>query len=45
MGYYCAICKQDVEIDYELSGIRCSYCGHRILVKKRPTAVKKLKGE
>jgi len=34
-----------VEIDYEYSGIRCPYCGHRILVKERPVLVKQVKAE
>lgn len=34
--------QKTVEIDYEYSGIRCP-CGHRILMKERPTTVKKMK--
>ncbi|OFV68485.1 MAG: DNA-directed RNA polymerase subunit P [Candidatus Syntrophoarchaeum caldarius] len=45
MGYCCAKCKHLVEIDYESQGIRCSYCGHRILIKQRPTMVKTVKAE
>jgi len=39
MSYICARCKKPVDIDYELHGIRCPMCGHRILVKERPTQV------
>lgn len=42
MGYKCSRCKQIVEIDKEFGGIRCPYCGHRILVKERPTSIKKI---
>ncbi|HDM36045.1 MAG TPA: DNA-directed RNA polymerase subunit P [Candidatus Syntrophoarchaeum butanivorans] len=45
MGYYCARCKHVVEIDYETQGIRCNYCGYRILIKERPTMVKKVRAE
>ncbi|MCG7847579.1 MAG: DNA-directed RNA polymerase subunit P [ANME-2 cluster archaeon] len=31
-----------MEIDYEVMGIRCHYCGHRILIKERPTLIKKV---
>ncbi|HIH43742.1 MAG TPA: DNA-directed RNA polymerase subunit P [Candidatus Methanoperedenaceae archaeon] len=43
MSYKCARCKRTVEVDYELQGIRCPYCGHRILIKDRPTVVKRIK--
>ncbi|MEA3294852.1 MAG: DNA-directed RNA polymerase subunit P [Euryarchaeota archaeon] len=42
MSYICTRCKRVVEIDYESTGIRCPYCGHRILIKKRPTLIKKM---
>ncbi|HIH87184.1 MAG: DNA-directed RNA polymerase subunit P [ANME-2 cluster archaeon] len=42
MVYYCTRCKRLVEIDYEAMGIRCPYCGHRILIKQRPTLVKRV---
>ncbi|WNY24640.1 DNA-directed RNA polymerase subunit P [Methanolapillus millepedarum] len=42
MSYYCTQCKREIDIDYENSGVRCSYCGHRILVKRRPTTRKKI---
>ncbi|NMG83341.1 MAG: DNA-directed RNA polymerase subunit P [Methanosarcinales archaeon] len=45
MGYKCTRCKRPVEIDYSSVGIRCPYCGHRILVKQRPTAIKRMKAE
>jgi DNA-directed RNA polymerase subunit P len=38
-------CKRDVEVDYSHHGVRCQYCGHRILIKKRPIVIKKLKAE
>ena len=43
MAYKCTRCKKIVEIDYENSGTRCPYCRHRILMKERPTTVKKMK--
>ncbi|MDY6931493.1 MAG: DNA-directed RNA polymerase subunit P [Halobacteriota archaeon] len=45
MGYYCSRCKRDVEIDYEYQGIRCHYCGNRILIKKAPITIKKVNVE
>lgn len=42
MVYKCAHCKQTVEIDKDLQGIRCPFCGHRILVKERPTTIKRV---
>ncbi|MHC1568832.1 MAG: DNA-directed RNA polymerase subunit P [Candidatus Syntropharchaeia archaeon] len=45
MGYYCANCKKSVEIDYEYQGIRCPYCGYRILIKERPTIIKRVKAQ
>ena len=43
VAYRCTRCKKTVEVDYEYSGIRCPYCGHRILMKERPTTVKRMK--
>ncbi len=45
MGYRCVNCKQPVEIDYECRGVRCPYCGHRILVKERPVRIKRVLAE
>ncbi|ADE36322.1 MULTISPECIES: DNA-directed RNA polymerase subunit P [Methanohalophilus] len=45
MDYKCTRCKRAVEIDYQYTGIRCPYCGNRILVKGRPTTIKTLKAE
>ena len=45
MGYRCVNCKQPVEIDYERRGVRCPYCGHRILVKERPVRIKRVLAE
>ncbi len=42
--YVCQRCHHEVnkdDLEY-LPGIRCSMCGHRILLKKRPPSVKKL---
>ncbi|PSQ39751.1 DNA-directed RNA polymerase subunit P [Halobacteriales archaeon SW_5_70_135] len=33
-GYKCSRCKRDVELD-EYGGVRCPYCGHRVLLKER----------
>lgn len=41
--YKCIRCKREVEVESEYGGIRCPYCGHRILVKERPTIIKKVK--
>ncbi|RZN63071.1 MAG: DNA-directed RNA polymerase subunit P [Methanonatronarchaeia archaeon] len=35
MGYRCARCSEDVELDQERTGVRCPFCGYRILTKKR----------
>jgi len=43
MGYKCTRCKKLVEIDYESRGVRCMYCGHRILIKERPTSIQNIK--
>lgn len=45
MGYRCVRCKEPVEIDYEYRGIRCPYCGHRILIKERPVQIKQVCAE
>ena len=47
MSYICARCKEPAdEIDENMVGIRCQYCGHRILLKKRPENIlKKVKAE
>ncbi len=42
MVYKCAHCKQTVEVDKDMKGVRCQYCGHRILIKERPTNIKKV---
>jgi DNA-directed RNA polymerase subunit P len=39
VSYKCSRCKRDVELD-EYSGVRCPYCGHRILLKERSSDVK-----
>ena len=45
MSFKCTRCKETVDIDYNYAGIRCSYCGHRILIKKRSTVLRKIKAE
>jgi DNA-directed RNA polymerase, subunit RPC10 (contains C4-type Zn-finger) len=45
LSYYCSHCKREIDIDYENAGVRCLYCGHRILVKKRPATIKRIKAE
>jgi len=42
MGYRCARCKRIVDINE--FRIQCE-CGHPILVKERPTIIKKVKAE
>lgn len=38
MSYKCSRCKRDVELD-EYAGVRCPYCGHRVLLKERSAAI------
>ncbi|NLI62863.1 MAG: DNA-directed RNA polymerase subunit P [Methanosarcinaceae archaeon] len=45
MTYYCIRCKREMDINYEQPGVRCSYCGYRLLVKKRPQTIKRIKAE
>lgn len=40
MGYTCLKCKSDVELDTRFGGVRCPYCGYRVLIKKRPSQPK-----
>ena len=39
MSYKCSRCKRDVELD-EYGGVRCPFCGHRVLLKERAPTVK-----
>ena len=41
MSYKCSRCKRDVELD-EYAGVRCPYCGHRVLLKERAGDVKEV---
>ena len=43
--YLCQKCHQEIDpAELEtLPGIRCIICGHRILLKKRPPIIKRLK--
>ncbi len=41
--YICRNCHKEVEDISE--GITCPYCGEKILIKKRPEVVKKVKAE
>jgi DNA-directed RNA polymerase subunit P len=47
MVYVCARkeCQKEISQDNlnQLPGIKCPYCGHRILYKKRPQIVKRIK--
>ncbi|MHA1647706.1 MAG: DNA-directed RNA polymerase subunit P [Promethearchaeota archaeon] len=45
MEYVCAKCKTLItqESLNQLPGIKCPACGHRILYKKRPPVIKKVK--
>jgi DNA-directed RNA polymerase subunit RPC12/RpoP len=40
--YYCLRCKKPVELDKKSAGIACS-CGCRILIKRPPTTVRRIK--
>ncbi|TXT66524.1 MAG: DNA-directed RNA polymerase subunit P [Promethearchaeota archaeon] len=45
MDYICARCEELVsrkELN-NLPGIKCSHCGYRILYKKRPDVIKRIK--
>ena len=45
MRYVCARCGESVtkrELT-ALPGIKCSHCGYRILFKKRPEVIKRIK--
>ncbi|MGC8648613.1 MAG: DNA-directed RNA polymerase subunit P [Candidatus Micrarchaeia archaeon] len=37
MGYICAKCKRKVK-----EGLRCQYCGSRIIIKERPNLAKEI---
>jgi len=37
MGYICIKCKRKVK-----EGLRCLYCGSRIIVKERPSIAKEI---
>ena len=43
--YVCQACGTDIEPDKlkTFRGIRCIMCGHRILTKKRPPIIKRLR--
>ncbi|PSP68450.1 DNA-directed RNA polymerase subunit P [Halobacteriales archaeon QS_9_67_15] len=41
MSYKCSRCKRDVELD-EYGGVRCPYCGHRVLLKERSRDIKEV---
>jgi DNA-directed RNA polymerase, subunit P (EC 2.7.7.6) len=41
MSYKCSRCKRDVQLD-EYGGVRCPYCGHRVLLKERSADVKEV---
>jgi len=44
MAYKCSRCKRDVEID-EYGGVRCPFCGHRVLLKGRAGEIKEIEVE
>lgn len=41
--YKCMNCGKELSEEDLKKRIRCSYCGYRILLKKRPEIVKKVK--
>jgi len=45
MPYVCAKCGREMTAEdlKALPGVRCPYCGHRILYKARPPLIKKVK--
>jgi DNA-directed RNA polymerase subunit P len=46
MPYICHQCKREVTSEglKTLPGVKCPYCGGRILYKTRPPVVKRVKG-
>jgi DNA-directed RNA polymerase subunit P len=42
MEYICFQCRREIKLA-ELKKIRCPYCGGKILIKKRPEIIKKIK--
>jgi DNA-directed RNA polymerase subunit P len=40
--YQCGSCGKDVEINAD-EPIRCPFCGHKILIKKRPRISKRVR--
>ena len=45
--YQCSNCGQEIDPNElkQLPGIRCTVCGHRVLVKQRPLIIKRLSTE
>lgn len=43
MVYKCLNCERDIEAEDLRRRIRCPYCGHRIIKKKRREDVKDIK--
>jgi DNA-directed RNA polymerase subunit P len=43
--YMCSNCRKIVDMKelFSLPGVRCPYCGYRILFKVRPQVVKEIK--
>lgn len=43
MRYVCGACAKDVNTEEIKKRIRCPYCGNKVLFKKRPDIIKKVK--
>lgn len=41
--YKCAVCKNPIDVDVRVVGLRCDKCGSKIFYKERPSIVKKIK--
>lgn len=41
--YKCIMCKKDMDWKAFEENLRCPYCGFRIVMKKRPKIIKRVK--
>jgi DNA-directed RNA polymerase subunit P len=43
--YKCLNCGKDIELKQVKDKIRCPYCGYRVIIKKVPKTLKKVKAD
>jgi len=43
--YRCLKCGKDIDMKQVKDKIRCPYCGYRIIIKKAPTILVKVKAD